>query len=82
MSIDNKQDIGYSFIRGENMKKYNYYVSQIDRALEKHNPEFNLKIKISGTHDSSNYITLPNELAQYIKNWYYLNADKVLSTKE
>lgn len=63
------------------MKKYNYYVEQIDQALKDHNPDFNLTIKIYGSANSSKHFTLPLELAQYIKNWYYLNGDKVLQTK-
>lgn len=57
------------------MPKTNYYVNQIDKALKDHDHEHPLQIKISGTKGSSNYMTLPIELARYIKQWYQLNGD-------
>ena len=59
------------------MAKYNYYVEQIDKALNEHDAEWPLKIKIVGSKNSSNYMTLPYELGLIIKNWYYLNGNKL-----
>lgn len=58
-------------------EKRNYYIEQIDKALKYHNANYYLKIKISGTHDSSNYMSLPADLLITIKNYYYEHGHKI-----
>lgn len=57
--------------------KSNYYVEQINQALKEHDGVYPLSIKIYGSKYSSKSFTLPFELAKIIKDWYYLNGDKI-----
>lgn len=63
------------------MPKYNFYLEQIEYALKEHDFDYYLKIKVSGSKNSSKYITLPLELANIIKEWYAVNGDRVLLCK-
>jgi hypothetical protein len=63
--------------KGLKMEKYNYYVEQVDKSLEDHDCEFPMAIKIRGSENSSKWITLPHDLFIIIKNYYYLNGDKI-----
>ena len=59
------------------MKKQNYYVNQFDKALKNHDVNYNLTLKVYGTEGQSNNLKMPFELALLIKDWYYLNVDKI-----
>ena len=58
-------------------EKTNYYTDQISSVAKGHNVNYPLTIKISGTENSTNSMPLPNELALIIKDWYFLNGDKI-----
>lgn len=55
----------------------NYYTEQLDNALKGHNPDYSLTIQIKGTEGKSFNITCPNDLFLKIKDYYFLNGDKI-----
>ena len=57
--------------------KSNYYVGQIDKAIKDHDIKYPLSIKIVGSKNESHFFTLPVELCRIIKEWYFLNGDKI-----
>lgn len=64
-------------VEGTFEEKRNYYIDQLDRAIQEHDVNYSLKIKVSGTKGASNYMTLPFELFGIIKNWYYLHGHNI-----